>query len=566
MAENFIPTSSIDYINRAANDITKSLVSSLIKRYGKEIDAGIRAGLSSDDIAKQLKKNDSKIKSKSIANTVARTALHGVYNRGAIMDMIDDEAIVAFKFNAIMDSRVSDICQALNGKIISKDEVLRYIPPLHYNCRSVLEPIFFNEIIPPDKLIDKNTYKTKEYKETIEPLLKKQEEFLKYQHEDIKKIIEESKEVIKEEPKEKVSESEKLIEEKLKNTVYEIDNKVINNVDDIFNALKEKHIIDLDRETNLKELETCLISNKIESKVFYDYINFLVKLVNNDNSIDTSINVKYYKDDNLLNIDINNGSNIISRYLSFTTNTVEHAYQIRRKKPILKHFGAQVTLVEQIYHYKKLFNNEEVKIITRPGLSHGELVWSKLGFKRDLEPTHEVIESKIKAKFMFDVLNGWNFKADIVNKEVVVKPQKSKKKSDPPSTIYIDNDIYKNIPDKKISNEILPQVLFMQELLDNVKKIKSLTELYNITIDDFKNVKNIKLNKATKNSIYNSISELIAYGFMIKGNGEGIFDASNMNTESMNNLKISMQKNVNERQSEITSHLFGTIVPESKEK
>jgi SPP1 gp7 family putative phage head morphogenesis protein len=224
MTKDFIPKSALNYVKKAASTISKSLVGSLVKKYSSEINDGLISGLSSKQIADNLRKKDSTIKSKTIANTISRTLLHFSYSMGAITDMLEDEMIVAFRFNAVNDSRVSDICESLDGKIISKDEVYNFLPPLHYNCRSVLEPIFINENIPPDKLINKDTYKTKEYQEKIEPLMKKQESFLKYQREDIELMQEEIKQEVKEP---EVSKVDKRVEE-----VKDLISKKINTADD----------------------------------------------------------------------------------------------------------------------------------------------------------------------------------------------------------------------------------------------------------------------------------------------------------------------------------------------
>lgn len=52
--------------------------------------------------------------------------------------------VTAYRFVAEMDDRTSEICQALNGSIISINDpdIENYQPPLHHNCRSVLAPIF----------------------------------------------------------------------------------------------------------------------------------------------------------------------------------------------------------------------------------------------------------------------------------------------------------------------------------------------------------------------------------------------------------------------------------------
>lgn len=56
-----------------------------------------------------------------------------------------EKGIPAYVFRAVMDARTSVICRTLNGKIIpmkNKSLVLRYTPPMHANCRSMLVPNF----------------------------------------------------------------------------------------------------------------------------------------------------------------------------------------------------------------------------------------------------------------------------------------------------------------------------------------------------------------------------------------------------------------------------------------
>ena len=44
--------------------------------------------------------------------------------------------VVAFEYSAILDDRVTDICEHLNGKILK--DFSNYTPPNHFNCRSLL--------------------------------------------------------------------------------------------------------------------------------------------------------------------------------------------------------------------------------------------------------------------------------------------------------------------------------------------------------------------------------------------------------------------------------------------
>jgi len=47
--------------------------------------------------------------------------------------------VVAYEYSAVMDSRTSDICSHLHGKIMK--DFGYYLPPNHYQCRSILVPI-----------------------------------------------------------------------------------------------------------------------------------------------------------------------------------------------------------------------------------------------------------------------------------------------------------------------------------------------------------------------------------------------------------------------------------------
>lgn len=81
----------------------------------------------------------------SAANTIAAQAI----NRGRnafFFDKTNLKQIQAFQYSAIIDSRTSDICLSLDGKIFrpgDQNDALR--PPNHHRCRSILIPITINE-------------------------------------------------------------------------------------------------------------------------------------------------------------------------------------------------------------------------------------------------------------------------------------------------------------------------------------------------------------------------------------------------------------------------------------
>ena len=76
------------------------------------------------------------------ADRIVRTELNYVQN-ACSMNRYKDAGIKEFQFLAEIDSRTSQICQELNGKVFKmKDAVVgENVPPLHPNCRSTIIPI-----------------------------------------------------------------------------------------------------------------------------------------------------------------------------------------------------------------------------------------------------------------------------------------------------------------------------------------------------------------------------------------------------------------------------------------
>lgn len=82
--------------------------------------------------------------------TIFRTNVQSAYGHGRIEQMTDPTVLrrrPAWRFDAIMDSRVSDVCESLNGTIRSADDGFwdDHQPPLHFNCRSTIVPLSLDE-------------------------------------------------------------------------------------------------------------------------------------------------------------------------------------------------------------------------------------------------------------------------------------------------------------------------------------------------------------------------------------------------------------------------------------
>ncbi|AGE60775.1 head morphogenesis [Bacillus phage Eoghan] len=81
------------------------------------------------------------------AETIARTETTKFYNAGKLARWLDPELdgfVVALQYDAITDSRTTDLCNELNGKIINvhnQSVIQQYTPPNHFNCRSQWLPV-----------------------------------------------------------------------------------------------------------------------------------------------------------------------------------------------------------------------------------------------------------------------------------------------------------------------------------------------------------------------------------------------------------------------------------------
>lgn len=78
--------------------------------------------------------------------TILRTNVTDAYNQGRLSMMQDPDMrpyIAAVKYSSILDTRTTEVCQYLHGRLFRIDdpELLRLTPPNHFNCRSILVPI-----------------------------------------------------------------------------------------------------------------------------------------------------------------------------------------------------------------------------------------------------------------------------------------------------------------------------------------------------------------------------------------------------------------------------------------
>jgi SPP1 gp7 family putative phage head morphogenesis protein len=96
--------------------------------------------------------------------TIVRTNTTDAYNHGVLTEMRSSEydgMVKAFEYMAILDSRTTPICRHLDGKVFRRDDkrLDRLVPPNHYNCRSIIEPVLYGRRLRAGELITPAAYR-----------------------------------------------------------------------------------------------------------------------------------------------------------------------------------------------------------------------------------------------------------------------------------------------------------------------------------------------------------------------------------------------------------------------
>lgn len=75
--------------------------------------------------------------------TIVRTNTTEAYNLGRLNRIQRSPFVKQVAFSAILDTRTTEVCRFMHGKIFRRDDpaLARLLPPLHFNCRSVVVPV-----------------------------------------------------------------------------------------------------------------------------------------------------------------------------------------------------------------------------------------------------------------------------------------------------------------------------------------------------------------------------------------------------------------------------------------
>ena len=114
----------------------------LMRKVSQELTRIRQAGLSERQASKELQKVFSMAKARAAA--IARTETTRSANAGILIGTYESKIVKAYEFNAVLDRRTTHICESRHGMIFRPEDIgllSMNTPPLHVNCRSMLNVI-----------------------------------------------------------------------------------------------------------------------------------------------------------------------------------------------------------------------------------------------------------------------------------------------------------------------------------------------------------------------------------------------------------------------------------------
>lgn len=140
---DFLDEETFQYLGDFEYNIRKQVRQNLVK--------AIKDGEPLNDVLGVLSSQGLKLSETSLER-FARTKLTEVMNRGRNQLFESTGVVAAYQYSAILDDRTSEICEGLHGKVFELGN--EPIPPMHFNCRSLLIPITKYEDYKADKSVE----------------------------------------------------------------------------------------------------------------------------------------------------------------------------------------------------------------------------------------------------------------------------------------------------------------------------------------------------------------------------------------------------------------------------
>jgi len=162
----FAPTAGIDWYRNHALELKNVADQELLEATKTIIAHGVAEGWSQRELMDGLEQLLPY--SQRRLETIARVESMKIYNAARMEHFDQVESIVAYKYLVIVDDRTTEIGMKFVGKVVAKKD-LRYIPPLHFGCRTILSPVFEGQKIPRSDRLSPTTQPMDGFGELLKP-------------------------------------------------------------------------------------------------------------------------------------------------------------------------------------------------------------------------------------------------------------------------------------------------------------------------------------------------------------------------------------------------------------
>jgi SPP1 gp7 family putative phage head morphogenesis protein len=143
--EGAVPEEAIAWYETYAIYLAGIYSEAILSKAEEIVLQAIEEGLHSKDIVIKLQNSEEfKGFTEHRLMTITRTEGTKAYNKGRLEQFKGvGDFVEAVQFSAVMDKRTTPICRRLNGMIMDIENkfVSVYLPPNHYNCRSIIVPV-----------------------------------------------------------------------------------------------------------------------------------------------------------------------------------------------------------------------------------------------------------------------------------------------------------------------------------------------------------------------------------------------------------------------------------------
>jgi len=140
MAETYgIPRETVDAYVETRMPPIRHASEEVRARVRDAVAAAVRRGWSPEELRDDLRGIGNWAQAR--LNNQVRTESATMFNAGRAMHFMADEAIVGYRYLVTLDDRTTPLCAGMADRVYRTAD-LPWLPPGHYSCRTVLEPIF----------------------------------------------------------------------------------------------------------------------------------------------------------------------------------------------------------------------------------------------------------------------------------------------------------------------------------------------------------------------------------------------------------------------------------------